>query len=90
MQGLFSTLYNQAAQINGTAANTLVTAEAQLAIDTFLTFQGVPGLASNISSLQSVIASNPLETTSVGVLLGQVTFDVVLEGLVHSPLSSAG
>ena len=88
-QGLFSTLYQQAAQINAAAANTLVAAEAQLAIDTFLTFEGTPGLASNISSLQSAIASNPLETTSVGVLLGQVSFDVVLGGLVHSPSSSA-
>ena len=88
-QGLFSTLYQQAAQINAAAANTLVAAEAQLAIDTFLTFEGMPGLASNISSLQRAIASNSLETSSVGVLLGQVTFDVVLEGLVRSPLSSA-
>lgn len=90
MQGMFSTLYNQAAQINAAAANALVADEAQLAINTFLTFQGVPGLASNISFLQSAIASNQLETTSAGVLLGQVTFDAVLEGLVSSPLSSAG
>jgi hypothetical protein len=88
-QGLFSMLYQQAAQINAAAANTLVANEAQLAIDTFLTFQGMPGLASNISSLQSAIASNPLETSSVGVLLGQVAFDVVLEGLVRSPFSSS-
>ena len=90
MQGLFSTLFKQAGQINAAAANTLVADEAQLAIDTFLTFGGMPGLASNISSLQRAIASNSLETSSVGVLLGQVTFDVVLEGLVRSPLSSGG
>ncbi len=76
-------------QIHVAAANTLVVDEAQLAIDTVLTFEAMPGLASNISSLQSAIASNQLETSSVGVMLGQVTFAVVLEGLVHSPLSSA-
>jgi hypothetical protein len=89
MQGLLSSLYKQAAQINAAAANSLVANEAQLAIDTFLTFEGMPGLASNIGSLQSAIASNPLEKSSAGVLLGQVTFDVVLEGLVRSPLASA-
>jgi len=89
MQGLFSTLFSQAAQINAAAANGLVADEAILAIDTFMTFGGTAGLTSNISSLQNAIASNPLETSSVGVLLGQVTFDVVLEGLVQSPLSSA-
>jgi hypothetical protein len=89
MQGLFASLFKQAAQINAAAANTLVANEAQLAIDTFLTFGGMPGLAPNISSQQSAIGSNPLETSSVGILLGQVTFDVVLEGLVRSPFSSA-
>ena len=88
MQGLFTTLYTQAAMINAPAANALVGDEAQLAIDAFLTFEGIPGLSSMISSLQTAIASNTLESSAVGVLLGQVTFDVVLEGMVSSSQSS--
>ncbi len=84
LQGFFTVLYKQAASINAKAANALVADEAQLAIDAFLSFEGVPGLSSTISTLQSAIASNPLESSSVGVLLGNVTFDVVLHGLVHS------
>jgi hypothetical protein len=87
LRGFFTTLYKQAAAINPTAANALVADEAQLAIDAFLSFEGVPGLSSTVSSLQSAIASNPLES-SVGMLLGNVTFDVVLQGLVNSPLAS--
>lgn len=88
LQGFFTTLYKQAASINATAASSLVADEAQLAIDAFLSFEGVPGLSSTMSSLQSAIASNSLESSAVGMLLGNVTFDVVLQGLIGSPLAS--
>lgn len=85
LQGFFTTLYKQAASINATAANSLVADEAQLAIDAFLSFEGVSGLSSTISSLQSAIASNSLQSSAVGTLLGNVTFDLVLQGLVARP-----
>ena len=88
LQGLFTMLYKQAASINATAANALVADEAQLAIDAFLSFEGIPGLSSTVSSLQRAIASNSLESSPVGLLLGDVTFDVVLQGLVSSPPAS--
>jgi hypothetical protein len=86
LAGLFKTLYTQAAAINPTAANSLVADEAQLAIDAFLSLEGVSGLDSTISSLQSAIASNPLESSTVGMLLGDVTFDLVLGGLAGPTL----
>lgn len=82
LEGFFTVLYQQAAAINPTAANSLVGAEAQLAINEFLSFEGVPGLGSTISSLQSAIAANPLESSTVGMLLGDVTFDFVLNAMV--------
>lgn len=85
LQGFFTMLYKEAAAINPTAANTLVADEAQLAVDAFLSLEGVSGLDSTISSLQSSIASNPLESSMVGMLLGDVTFDVVLGSLASSP-----
>jgi hypothetical protein len=88
LRGFFTTLYKDAAAMNATAANALVADEAQLAIDAFLSFEGVSGLSSTISSLQSAIATNPLESSAVGMLLGNVTFDVVLQGLASSPLAS--
>lgn len=90
LQGLFTTLYKQAAAINATATNSLVADEAQLAIDAFLSFEGVSGLSSTISSLQSDIASNSLSSSPVGILLGEVTFDMVLQGLVNSTSASGG
>lgn len=87
LSGFFTMLYTQAASMNATAASSLVADEAQLAIDAFLSFEGVPGLSSTVSSLQSAIGSNALESTPVGMLLGDVTFDIVLQGLVTSPLS---
>ncbi|MHB1422269.1 MAG: hypothetical protein ACYC3I_03540 [Gemmataceae bacterium] len=88
LQGFFTMLYKQAASINSAAANALVADEAQLAIDALLSFRGVSGLSPTISSVQSAIASNSLETSAVGRLLGDVTFDVVLQGLVNSSLAS--
>jgi hypothetical protein len=87
LAGFFTVLYTQAAAINATAANSLVAAEAQLAVDAFLSLEGVPGLDSTISSLQSSIASNPLESSMVGMLLGDVTFDLVLGAMAGPSLS---
>lgn len=89
LQGFFTILYKDAAAINATAANSLVANEAQLAIDGFLSLGGVSGLDSTIDSLQSAIASNPLESSAVGILLGDVTFDLVLGAMAGSDLSAA-
>jgi hypothetical protein len=88
LAGFFTMLYQQAAAINAPAANALVGAEAQLAVDEFLSFEGSSGLSSTISSLQSSIAANPLESTTVGVLLGDVTFDLVLSSMVSTNFSA--
>jgi len=88
LTGFFVTLYKDAAAINASAANALVADEAQLAIDAFLAFEGVSSVSSTISSLQSAIAANPLESSAVGMLLGDVTFDIVLQGLLNSNFSA--
>lgn len=88
LAGFFTTLYQDATAINAAAANALVGEEAQLAIDAFLTFEGVSGLSTNISTLQSQIATNEatldVNGGMTGFLLGEVTFAAVLEGLADS------
>jgi hypothetical protein len=95
LQQTFQSNLLQAAQQQSLATLlNLVTAEAQLATDTFFVFSGAglfnPGLVNQMHDLQFAIQDNPLEGTEAGESVGFLTFDLVLQAYVSAHVGVGG